>query len=65
MIVRDHLSNIIADLVQARGALTKIDAIRNSIVETQSINWSGHIYPLVAALREAGYEGTGSAEGGA
>ena len=33
--------------------------IRNSIVGTQNINWSAHIYPLVAALNEAGFEGEG------
>lgn len=31
-------------------ALGKINAIRNSIVGTQNVNWSAHIYPLVAAL---------------
>jgi len=40
-----------------REALEKIDAIRNDIIGRQSINWSRHIYPLVAALGEAGYEG--------
>jgi hypothetical protein len=44
---------------KAEGALTKIGAIRDSIVGTQSINWSEHIYPLVAALTEAGFEGAG------
>jgi hypothetical protein len=38
-------------------ALDKINAIRNSIVAFQAINWSEHIYPLVAALNEAGIEG--------
>lgn len=42
---------------EARAALTKINAIRNSIVDSQTINWSTHIYPLVAALDAAGYEG--------
>lgn len=40
-----------------RLALEKVDAIRNSIVGLQSVNWSEHIYPLVAALNEAGFEG--------
>ena len=43
-------------LAAAQAALTKINAIRNSIVEHQTVNWSAHIYPLVAALNEAGYE---------
>ena len=40
-------------------ALAKIDAIRNDIVGRQSIGWSRHVYPLVAALGDAGYEGMG------
>ena len=42
---------------EARTALVAIDKIRNSIIGTQTINWSEHIYPLVAALEAAGYEG--------
>lgn len=42
---------------KAESALSKINVIRNSIVAFQSINWSEHIYPLVAALNEAGVEG--------
>jgi hypothetical protein len=41
------------------GALTKINDIRNSIIGCQTVNWSEHIYPLVAALEEAGIEGAG------
>lgn len=40
-----------------REALTKINAIRNSIIGLQTMNWSEHIYPLVAALEAAGFEG--------
>lgn len=40
-------------------ALHKINDIRNSIIGYQKINWSAHIYPLVAALNEAGFEGEG------
>lgn len=40
-------------------ALAKIDAIRNSIIGRQGVNWSAHIYPIVAALDEAGYGGEG------
>src|SRR5262245_6689315 len=42
-----------------RKALTKIDAVRNSIIGTQTENWSAHVYPLVLALADAGYEGLG------
>lgn len=45
--------------VELEGALAKIDAIRNSIVGTQTLNWSAHAYPLVAALEEAGFKGEG------
>lgn len=40
-----------------RTALEKINEIRNSIVGFQTISWSEHVYPLVAALEEAGFEG--------
>ena len=35
----------------------KVNDIRSSIIGYQGINWSVHIYPLVAALNEAGFEG--------
>ena len=44
-------------VAELESALTKIDAIRNSIIEHQSVNWSRDIYPLVAALGEVGYKG--------
>lgn len=40
-------------------ALRKINEIRNSIIGLQTLNWSEHVYPLVAALDAAGYEGMG------
>jgi len=40
----------------------KVNDIRNSIIGCQKINWSEHIYPLVAALEEAGIEGAGYPE---
>lgn len=46
---------------ELRAALMKIDAVRNSIVGRQSVNWSEHIYPLVAALNEAGFGSEGYA----
>jgi len=42
-----------------REALDKINDVRNSIIGTQSLNWSEHVYPLVAALEAAGFEGMG------
>lgn len=53
----DALTALQARVGELEGALTKIDAIRNSIIGCQSVNWSEHIYPLVAALNEAGFEG--------
>jgi hypothetical protein len=46
-------------LARMEVALAKIDAIRNSIVALQTMNWSEHAYPLVAALEEAGFKGSG------
>lgn len=48
-----------AEAARLREALSKINAIRNSVVGTQTVNWSAHIYPLVAALNEAGFDGQG------
>ncbi|MGL4809235.1 MAG: hypothetical protein ACRC4O_10870, partial [Giesbergeria sp.] len=45
------------ELARARAALATINGIRNSIIGSQSINWSEHIYPLVAALDGAGFSG--------
>jgi hypothetical protein len=42
---------------RAETALAKINEIRNSIVGSQTVNWSEHVYPLVAALDGAGVEG--------
>ena len=44
---------------RAERALTKISAIRDSIIGMQGFNFSEHAYPLVAALGEAGYQGAG------
>jgi len=38
-------------------ALAKINDIRNSIIGFQTVNWSEHVYPLVAALESAGFNG--------
>jgi len=54
-----EVSGLRERLARAETALQKIDAIRNTIIGHQSINWSRDIYPLVAALGEAGYPGEG------
>jgi hypothetical protein len=46
-----------AETVSHREALERINQIRNSMIGTQSLNWSEHVYPLVAALQDAGFEG--------
>jgi hypothetical protein len=43
--------------LSAEEALAGINLIRNSIVGAQAINWSEHIYPLVALLNRAGMQG--------
>lgn len=42
---------------RAENALLSINEIRNSIIGTQTMNWSEHVYPLVEALNGAGFEG--------
>jgi hypothetical protein len=55
------LRALVSELVRQNKALSeslmKINVIRNSIVGLQTVNWSEHIYPLVAALNEAGQVG--------
>lgn len=69
--IRDEENNLrlFATLDQTRAlleaqseALAKINDIRNSIVAFQTVNWSEHIYPLVAALNKAGFKGMPFAE---
>ncbi|MCA8195432.1 hypothetical protein [Burkholderia vietnamiensis] len=45
------------DLAVLRNALTSINGIRNNIIGLHTLNWSEHVYPLVAALDAAGFEG--------
>lgn len=35
----------------------RVNGIRNSIIGAQAVNFSEHVYPLVAALNEAGFVG--------
>ena len=44
-------------MAKARTALVTINAIRNSIIGTQTVNWSEHVYPIIAALDAAGMVG--------
>ncbi|KOR22967.1 hypothetical protein [Burkholderia cenocepacia] len=45
------------EVAMLRNALTSINGIRNSIIGLHTLNWSEHVYPLVAALDSAGFEG--------
>ena len=47
------------EVMRLTEALTKISAIRDSIVGMQGFNFSEHAYPIVAALKEAGFDGCG------
>lgn len=47
------------EIERLRTALTKINDIRNNVIGAQSMGWSSTIYPLVAALEEAGIKGEG------
>lgn len=51
------IDGLMAENDKLRIGLAKINDIRNSIIGCQKMNWSEHIYPLVAALNEAGIEG--------
>ncbi len=55
----EKAQRVVARLAELETALTKISAIRDSIVGMQGFNFSEHAYPLVAALDEAGYKGAG------
>ena len=52
-----YLNNTVARAEKFESALQKINVIRNSIIAFQSCNFSEHVYPLVAALNEAGFTG--------
>ncbi|MVB04203.1 hypothetical protein GN325_20780 [Agrobacterium vitis] len=46
-----------ARIAELEAVISKINDIRNCIIGTQSLNWSEHVYPLVAALNKAGFTG--------
>ncbi|MEK6298571.1 MAG: hypothetical protein V4793_45925 [Paraburkholderia tropica] len=50
------------EVIRMREALAAINVIRNSIIGTHVLYWSEHVYPLVAALDAAGFEGMGYPE---
>ncbi|MBZ5795939.1 hypothetical protein K8353_38060 [Burkholderia contaminans] len=53
----DPRAEVTDELAKLRNALTSINGIRNSIIGLHTLNWSEHVYPLVAALDAAGFEG--------
>jgi hypothetical protein len=42
---------------ELRAVLSKINGIRDSIVGSQTVNWTEHVYPLARALDDAGMKG--------
>lgn len=54
-----ELAALRAEVERLRTAMRAIDDVRNSIIGHQTVNWSAHVYPLVAALQAAGYPGAG------
>lgn len=56
---RADFDALVSRIAELKAALQKISEIRDSIVGSGQINWSEHIYPLVAALNVAGFEGVG------
>ncbi|BCH56037.1 hypothetical protein RvVAR031_36470 [Agrobacterium vitis] len=44
-------------IAELEAVISKINDIRNCIIGTQSLNWSEHVYPLVAALNKSGFMG--------
>lgn len=55
--LENRVRKLESDLAPLVVLAAEVNAIRNSIVGTQSLNWSEHAYPLVAALQKAGVSG--------
>lgn len=55
--VTRELDEARAEVERLRLLGQKVNAVRNSIIGAQSLNWSEHVYPLVAALDAAGFRG--------
>lgn len=56
-IAAKRIAELKAERDELRDTLEVINGIRNSIVGLQTVNWSEHIYPLVASLEDAGFSG--------
>jgi hypothetical protein len=54
---RELVESLKAELSKYQELAETVNGIRNSIVGAQTVNWSEHIYPLVAALEKAGIKG--------
>lgn len=57
MVLIASAPDLAAEVERLKSALTKISGIRDSMIGCQKVNWSEHVYPLVAALDAAGFEG--------
>ena len=59
---RREAESLRAQVATLTAMAEKVNAIRNSIIGAQTVNWSEHVYPLVAALNAAGFNGLGYEE---
>jgi predicted secreted protein len=59
---RGEIEALREEMDRLAAALGKVNEIRNSIIGLQTMNWSEHVYPLVAALDDAGIQGQPYAE---
>ncbi len=51
------IADLCREVEALRTAMRTISGIRDSIIGAQAVNWSEHVYPLVAALDGAGFRG--------
>lgn len=51
------IADLCREVEALRDAMRTISGIRDSIIGAQAVNWSEHVYPLVAALDGAGFAG--------
>lgn len=58
----DAVERLTRERDEARKALSEIREVMDCVVGTQSVNWSAHVYPIIASLSRAGYDGAGYEE---
>jgi|GEM_PF-5159956 len=55
--LRTEVERLTTETASLRAGLQQISDIRDSIVGSSTVNWSEHVYPMVAALNSAGFVG--------